>query len=67
MFDELAIAYFISNLQEYVLGSTLPVQQQEYLDLSELYKFFYPIREGKETRLVGKAIMAKELENVIYW
>lgn len=66
MFDELAIAYFISNLQEYVLDSTLPVQQQEYLDLSELYKFFYPIKEGKETRLVGKAIMAKELENIIY-
>ena len=61
MYDELAIAYFISNLQEYVLGATLSIADQESYNLDELMKFFYPIPEGKEGRLRCKAKMAKEL------
>lgn len=61
MYDELAIAYFVSNLQEYVLGATLSIVDQENYNLDELKKFFYPIAEGKEVRLKCKAKMAKEL------
>lgn len=61
MYDELAIAYFVSNLQEYVLDATLSIANQETYNLDELKKFFYPIVEGKEVRLRCKAKMAKEL------
>lgn len=61
MYDELAIAYFISNLQEYVLGATLSLNHQETYNLDELKRFFYPIKEGKEVRLRHKAKMAKDL------
>ena len=59
--DELAITYFISNLQECVLEETLSIPQQENYDLDELRKFLYPIDGGKEQRLICKAIMAKWL------
>lgn len=61
MYDELAIAYFVSNLQEYVLRATLSIPCQETYDLNELRKFFYPIVNGKEERLICRAKMAKEL------
>ncbi|MBP1554403.1 MAG: hypothetical protein J6B21_09655, partial [Oscillospiraceae bacterium] len=57
MSDDLAFAYFISNLQEYILENTLPIYKQNNCDFEELFSFFYPIEGGKETRLIREVHM----------